>query len=78
MTKLLRIATVPISLNKLIAGQASFMKSKGVEVILASASGEEVEKVIEREGVPHYVIPLTRFISPLTDLLALLLSLIHV
>lgn len=72
MTKLLRITTVPISLNKLIAGQAAFMKSKGMEVFLASAEGKDIKKVIEREGVPHYILPLTRVISPIADLWALL------
>lgn len=72
MTKLLRITTVPISLNKLIAGQPAFMQSKGIEVFLASAEGDDVQKVINRENVPHYVLPLTRVISPIADLWALI------
>ena len=42
--KLLRITTVPISLDKLIEGQLAFMKSN-YEVIGVSSGGETLEKV---------------------------------
>jgi glycosyltransferase involved in cell wall biosynthesis len=71
MPKLLRITTVPISLRILLQGQMNFMKENGWKVLAVSSKGEEVDEVMEKEGVEHVAIPLTRKISPLTDLLAL-------
>lgn len=68
MPKLLRVTTVPMSLRYLIRGQAKYMQSQGIEVHLASADGAEIEDVISYEGVPHHVFPLTRKVTPLTDL----------
>ena len=71
MPKLLRITTVPISLNILLKGQLAYMQTKGYEVITASAEGPEVEEVVAREGVKHYPIQFTRTLSPFKDLYAL-------
>lgn len=72
MPKLLRITTVPISLNILLKGQLKYMQENGFEVVTASATGSEVEEVIEREGVKHYALPFTRVISPFRDLICLI------
>ncbi len=69
--KLVRITTVPISLNLLIRGQMKFMREKGFEVYTASAEGPEIDELTTREGVPHKIFPLTRKITPLTDTRAL-------
>lgn len=69
--KLVRITTVPISLNLLIAGQMKYMSDHGFQVFTASADGPEIAELTRREGVPHKKFPLTRKITPLTDLLAL-------
>lgn len=66
--KLLRVTTVPISLNILLKGQLQYMNENGFEVYAVSADGEEVEELVEREGVSHEVIPFTRRITPLQDL----------
>lgn len=71
MTKLVRITTVPISLDKLITYQMKFMKSKGFDVIMMSADGPEISKIVDREECEHIVIPLTRKITPIKDLVAL-------
>ncbi len=71
MPKLLRITTVPISLNILLKGQLQYMQSQGFEVITASAAGPEVKEIEEREGVKHFPITFTRTISPFQDLVAL-------
>jgi glycosyltransferase involved in cell wall biosynthesis len=69
--KLLRITTVPISLYKLLEGQPQFMQQNGFEVILASADGKEIKQIEQTTGLKVHTLPLTRKISPLTDLLAL-------
>lgn len=66
------MTTVPISLHKLFKGQAKFIKQNGFEVLLVSADGPEVNEVIDFEGVSHQIIPLTRTISPIKDLIALM------
>lgn len=70
--KLLRITTVPMSLRFLLRGQMRYMKSKGFEVVVASAEGSEVDDIENYEEVDHYSFPLTRRITPLTDLKALI------
>jgi len=72
MKKILRITTVPISLNILLRGQLKFMREQGYEVITASADGPEVQEVCDREGVKHFKIDFTRILSPLQDLRALI------
>ena len=50
----------------------AFMKSKGFDVLMVSANGPELEKVIEREDCAHVVIPFTRRITPVKDFVCLL------
>jgi len=69
--KLLRITTVPISLHKLLQGQANFMQKNGFEVLLASAKGKEIEQIEKETDINVKTLSLTRKISPFTDLLAL-------
>src|SRR5690554_505698 len=71
MKKILRITTVPISLNILLKGQLKYMQENGYEVITASADGSEVEELKRREGIPHFTIDFTRTLSPFRDLKAL-------
>lgn len=69
--KLVRITTVPISLKFLITGQMRFMREKGFEVTMMSADGNEIKEVVSKENCEHEVLPLTRKITPLTDLYAI-------
>jgi glycosyltransferase involved in cell wall biosynthesis len=71
MPILFRITTVPISLQKLITGQLPFMRLQGLEPIMISAEGPEVQEVVEEQASPHIAITLTRKISPLKDLIGL-------
>ncbi|MEQ8476361.1 glycosyltransferase family 4 protein [Fulvivirga sp.] len=71
MPKILRVTTIPISLNLLLKGQLSYAQKHGFEVITASADGDDISLIKEREGVKHFVIPFTRVISPWQDLVCL-------
>lgn len=64
--KLLRITTVPISLQLLLTGQFRYMIENGYEVYTVSADGPEVVEVL-KEGVRHIAVPFTRKITPLHD-----------
>ncbi|NVJ85649.1 MAG: glycosyltransferase family 4 protein [Algoriphagus sp.] len=68
MPKLIRITTVPISLQLLLQGQMAYAKEKGWEVLMVSADGKEIPKIEKAEGVPHHVIPFTRKITPIKDI----------
>ncbi|WP_298350712.1 glycosyltransferase family 4 protein [uncultured Dokdonia sp.] len=67
--KLIRITTVPISLDKLLEGQLAFMKEY-YEVTAVSSQEEELKRVASKQGVPYFFLPLTRKITPIQDLKA--------
>ncbi len=69
--KLLRITTVPISLQLLLTGQMRFLRENGLEVIMVSADGPQREQVMQAEGCPHRIVPMTRAITPAQDLRSL-------
>jgi len=71
MNKLIRITTVPLSLEKLLEGQLRFMQ-RYFEVIAVSSDGEHLEKVGVKEGVRTSILRLTRQITPLKDLIAVI------
>ncbi|WP_317169893.1 glycosyltransferase family 4 protein [Moheibacter lacus] len=68
--KIIRITTVPLSLDILLKGQLGFM-NQFFEIVGVSASGKESEKVKLREGIRVETIEMTRKITPIQDLVAL-------
>jgi len=68
---LLRMTTVPMSLRYLLTGQMAFMKDKGFNVHMASASGNHLKEALENEKVTHHVLPFKRDISIINDIKAL-------
>ena len=69
MKKLVRITTVPISLEKLLEGQLGFMKAY-FEVVAISAEKEKLEAYGKKEGVRVFPLELTRKITPIKDIAA--------
>ena len=76
--KVIRISTVPMSLNLLLKGQLQ-MLSETYDVVAVSSPGKDLEVVAEREGVRTVAVPMERHISPLKDLVSLyrLICLFH-
>jgi glycosyltransferase involved in cell wall biosynthesis len=70
MKKIIRLATVPISLNILIKGQLSFL-NKYFDIIAVASGGPELEEVELREGVKTYSVNMERKISLVKDLISL-------
>ncbi len=68
-TKLIRITTVPISLEKLLEGQLTFMQ-QFYNVTAISADKEKLQQLGERTKVPTYHIEMSRQITPIKDLMA--------
>lgn len=68
--KLIRISTVPLSLNKLLQGQLK-MLSEHYDVLAVSSPGKDLEVVAQREGVCTVEVPMERHISPIKDLISL-------
>jgi glycosyltransferase involved in cell wall biosynthesis len=69
--KLIRITTVPLSLHLLINGQPKYMQKQGFDIKLASATGKEISQIEKETGLKIKILPLTRKISPITDIKAL-------
>lgn len=69
MNKLIRITTVPISLDKLLTGQLKFMNSF-YNVIAISSDSEALKKISQKEGVKTFPVEMTRKITPLQDIKA--------
>lgn len=67
--KLIRITTVPISLEKLLSGQLRFMNSF-YEVIAVSSDSKALGKISQKEGVGTFCVEMTRKITPVQDLKA--------
>ena len=72
MPKLIRITTVPVSMQVLLKGQLQFMRQHGMEVTMISSNGPELKTLVEQEGCPHIIVPFTRKISPWTDIKCLI------
>ncbi len=71
MAKIVRITTVPVSMQKLLEGQLNFM-SQFYEMRAVSSDGAEIEAIEKEEGVKVHRINLTREITPFKDLLAII------
>lgn len=69
--KIIRIATVPQSLDLLLRGQLK-MLSERYEVVAVSSPGENLDEVARREGVRTVAVAMERHIAPLKDLVSLL------
>ena len=67
--KLIRITTVPISLEKLLDGQLSFMRNF-FDITAISSDRSALEKIGEKNSVNVYEIEFTRKITPIKDLIA--------
>lgn len=70
MNKLVRITTVPISLEKLLENQLRFMAGH-YEVIAVSSDEKSLKNVAETQNARAFPLELTRKITPLKDLIAL-------
>lgn len=69
--KLIRITTVPISLEKLLEGQLSFMNNY-YEVVAVSAEKEYLEKYGRENMIRTFWVEMTREITPFKDLKAVI------
>ncbi len=67
--KLIRITTVPLSLDKLLGKQLSFM-NQHFEVTAVAADEPYLKRVAEKYGVKQYHVEMTRTIAPVADLKA--------
>lgn len=71
MKKLLRISTIPLSLDVFCKGQLKMLSSY-YEVVAVSSPGAELETVANREGVRTIALPMERHISLLKDIKSLI------
>lgn len=69
--KLIRITTVPISMNILLKGQLSYMNDHFEVIGVTGRDDKHFDEVAKREGVRMHAVEMKRTISPLKDLGAL-------
>jgi len=69
LNKLVRVTTIPLSLEKLLEGQLTFMNNH-FEVIAVAAEKERLERYGRDNKVATFWVELTRAITPLTDVKA--------
>ncbi|MCM4158759.1 glycosyltransferase family 4 protein [Antarcticibacterium flavum] len=69
MQKLIRITTIPLSLEKLLEGQLTYM-SEFYEVTAVAAEKERLEKYGRENGVKTFWVEMTRAITPAKDMKA--------
>ena len=70
--KILRVTTVPVSLNTFCRGLLRELQEQdGYEVVAVSSPGDAMREIEEREGVRTIAVPMERHISPLKDLKSL-------
>ena len=65
------VATVNLSLRYLLLNQLRFLQARGFDVTGISRAGEHVS-VLEREGIRHIPVEMTRAMDPLRDALSVL------
>lgn len=68
---LVHVTTVPMSLT-FLKGQVGYMKARGLAVRAISSPGPELDAFSAGEGVPADTVAMSRRISPLADVVALL------
>jgi glycosyltransferase involved in cell wall biosynthesis len=69
--KIIRIATIPVSLKVLLKGQLHFMNDY-FHVVAVSSPGKELKEVEELEGVRVYSVEMSRNITPLKDIFSII------
>ncbi len=70
--KIIRVSTIPNSINTFYKGLLKEMQEKdGYEVVAVSSPGETLEEIKNREGVRTYAVPMERRMAPFKDLKSL-------
>jgi glycosyltransferase involved in cell wall biosynthesis len=69
--KLIRITTVPISLDKLLHNQLKFMQQY-YDVTAISSDEAELKRIAQSQGVAYKAIEMSRKITPFKDLISLI------
>ncbi len=70
--KLLRITTVPISMNHIMRGQLKYMNQYYEVIGISSYVEKDVNDILSREQIPMMFVEMSRTINPIKDLLALI------
>ena len=71
MKKLIRITTVPLSLEKLLENQGRYFKTH-YNITFVSSNANQLKEVADDQGVRHFPLEMTRKITPLQDLRCLI------
>lgn len=70
MKKLVRITSVPLSMEKLLGSQLSYMNNF-YEVTAISSDEQKLKVVADNLGIKHFSVEMTRKVSPIKDIIAI-------
>ncbi|MDT0294058.1 glycosyltransferase family 4 protein [Mesonia ostreae] len=70
--KIIRITTVPISMNKILEGQMAYINNYYDLVGVSQYVEKDFTEIKEREGIKMIAVPFRRTISPFQDIISLL------
>jgi glycosyltransferase involved in cell wall biosynthesis len=70
--KLIRITTIPLSLDKLLTGQFKYMHDHDFDVYLISSWSENLPLIAQRESSKYVAVYMARTIAPLKDIVSLI------
>ena len=68
--RLIHVTTIPLSL-RFVAGQAAYMRARGLESHAVSSPGAALTEFATEESVTIHPVPMARRITPIRDLVAL-------
>jgi glycosyltransferase involved in cell wall biosynthesis len=69
--KIVYLTTIPFTIWAFLSGHIEYMRSRGFSVIGVSSPDEMLKEVSDRNKIPVYGIPMSRRISPFSDLISL-------
>lgn len=77
--KIIRVSTIPLSLNLFCRGLLKELAAEGYEVVAISSPGKDLDEIVEREGVRGIAVNMERKISVFKDLKSLwnLIKILH-
>lgn len=69
--KIIKFTAASFALKVALRDQLRFLNEREFDVTMVSADGPEVNEVIAYEGCPHIIIPITRHLNPVNDIITI-------
>jgi glycosyltransferase involved in cell wall biosynthesis len=67
--RIMHVTTIPMTLG-FFRGQVGYLKNHGVDVVVVSSPGAQLDRFAAAEDVPAVAVPMTRSVTPLADVVS--------